>query len=469
MLINPAIRKSLALIFLALFSGFGGYAIGLSPQQALVVFVFSLSIFGSLFFWDAKLSFAFIGSGLFLMMHAVSLEEFIRFASLDVIIFLIAMMIIVGMMKEAGFFAWLITMLLRVKKLDGRKLFIITMILSAVFSALMGEVASIIVMATTLLEICYLLDMSPVPLIISSVFATNIGSASTVLGNPVGVLIAARGGLTFEDFIVHALPVSLAVLIITVVLLLWWYREYIREITEKLKIYEEDKWFLKLISLPPDTRTKVSIGIFLATIVLISLHRRFEIFLGLEENTMLMMFPVISAGIVMLYRHDKARIYVEREVEWNSLLFFLFLFGQAGVIHASGVGSFLAGKMMAAVGQRADVLSGVILFTSGILSSVLDNVVTVASYVPIIRSLGDAQGTGGANPFWWALLFGACFGGNITMIGSTANIVALGILEKKVNLGISFGEWMKKGLLIGMVGMMVSLLLLLMATWIQGA
>jgi len=452
------IKKVLALIFLAVACGLGCLQMGMSPKQALIVFIFSMSIFGSLFFWDVKLSFAFLGSGMFLMIRAVNLADFIRFASLDVVIFLVSMMIIVGMMKEAGFFAWLITLLLRVKNLDGQKLFIIVMIISAIFSALMGEVTSIIVMITTLLEICYLLEISPIPLIISSVMATNIGSASTVLGNPVGVLIAARSGLSFEDFITHALPVSMIILIATIAFLSFWYREYIRDITEKLKIYEEDKWFLKLISLPPDFRTKVSIAIFLVTILLISLHKRVELLMGLGENTMLIMFPVIAAGIVMLYRHDKARIYVEKEVEWNSLLFFLFLFAQAGVIHASGVGGFFARKIMTTVGNHPAVLSGIILFSSGILSSMLDNVVAVASYVPIINNISVIQGDG--NLMWWALLFGACFGGNITMIGSTANIVALGILEKKLNKKIGFFQWLRKGLVIGMMSMGLAFLFL---------
>jgi len=466
MLHKATIIKSLALFGLSLLISLGCYWLGLTPHQALIVFIFSLSILGSLFFWEVKLSFAFLGSGLFLIIRAVTLEEFIKFASLDVIIFLIAMMIIVGMMKEAGFFAWLITVLLRVKNLDGKKLFIIIMILSAVFSALMGEVASIIVMATTLLEICYLLEISPIPLIISSVFATNIGSASTVLGNPVGVLIAARSGLSFEDFIWHALPISLLVLLITVIFLFKWYSRYIQEISEKLKIYEEDKWFLKLISLPPDLRTKVSIAIFVGTIILISLHHRVELLLGLEANTMLMMFPVISAGLVMLYRHDKARIYVEHEVEWNSLLFFLFLFAQAGVIQATGVGTFFAEKIVGVVGRHPTLLSGAVLMTSGFFSSLLDNVVAVASYVPIIRSIEILHYD--INALWWALLFGACFGGNITMIGSTANIVALGILEKKADIKITFQEWFKKGFIVGVLGMVLAFLMVVITSLLNG-
>ncbi len=443
--------KALALVIISALTGFLGHRIGFSVEQSVIVSVFMMSIIGTLFFWDVKLSFAFIGAGVLLSIGAVNMEDFIRFASLDVILFLIAMMIIVGMMKDAGFFEWLITLVLRVKRLSGWKMFAILMIASAVFSSLMGEVASIIVMTMVILNICDFLDEDPLPLVISSVMATNIGSASTVLGNPVGVLIAARGNLSFEDFLTHALPVSLVVLVLMILVMAGWFRRYLASIDRKIKVFGEDKGFLYLISIPPDIRTRVSIGIFLATIVLIGFHRRFELMLGLEHNTMLIVIPVVAAGIVMVYRYDRARYYIEHEVEWPSLLFFMFLFAQAGVIQASGIADLLADKLFSTLGNSPSLLAGIVLLSSGFLSSILDNVVTVASYVPIITSL-DAFHVS-LKPLWWALLFGACYGGNITMIGSTANIVALGLLEKECHIKVTAMMWLKIGALVGFLSM----------------
>ncbi|MBN2569476.1 MAG: hypothetical protein JXB42_08625 [Deltaproteobacteria bacterium] len=112
-----------------------------------------------------------------------------------------------------------------------------------------------------------------------------------------------------------------------------------------------------------------------------------------------------------------------------SLLFFLFLFAQAGVIHASGLAQALAEKLVHIMGTKPAILSGTIIFSSGILSSILDNSVVVASFIPMVNSLQSLNIS--LKPLWWCLLFGACYGGNITVIGSTANIVALGILEKE--------------------------------------
>jgi Na+/H+ antiporter NhaD/arsenite permease-like protein len=456
------IKKILLMILISLTLGILSYFGGFPLKQSFIISIFSISILGTLFFWDFRLSFVFMGSSLLLLTHAVDLENFIKFASLDVILFLIGMMIIVGMMKEAGFFNWVITMLLRAKKLDGKKLFILIMIISALLSGLMDEVSSMIIMMAVILEICSFLEISPIPMVISSVLATNIGSASTVLGNPIGVLIAARGTLSFENFLTFALPVSIIVLGFTIFTLCIVYRSYIKGISLKLKPHQENEAFLHLISIPPDYRTRISMLIFGITVLLIALHRRLEILFTLEENSMLIMLPIISAGVVMVYRHDKARYYVEHEVEWNSLLFFMFLFAQAGVIQASGVANILAGKIIDIIGNHPKILLGSILFSSGLLSSVLDNVVVVASYVPIVKSLHMFSSN--LRPIWWSVLFGGCYGGNITMIGSTANIVALGILDKKHNIKINFFQWLKVGLLVGLLSMAVSYLIIILCS-----
>jgi len=453
--------KVLLLMLISLFVGLLGYEIGLNPKQSIAISIFSASILGTLFFWEFRLSFVFVGSGILLLAKVIDLENFIKFASLDVILFLIGMMIVISMLKEAGFFMWLISRVLRVKNLTGRKLFIILMFISSLLSGLMDEVTSIITMVTVILEISDFLDVNPVPLLISSVFATNIGSAQTVLGNPIGVLIAARGKLSFEDFLINALPVSLVVLVITTFLLLIWYRDYIKDISKKLKGHNENKFFLQLISVPSDRKTKISMIIFGITVLLIGLHRRLELLFGVEENTLLILLPIISAGLVMVYRHDKARYYVEHEVEWNALLFFLFLFAQAGVIQASGIGSFIAEKIVSLIGNHPNILSFVVLFSSGFLSGTLDNVVVVSSYIPVIKSLSALHVS--LTPLWWALLFGACYGGNITIIGSTANIVAMGILEKQKNIKINFFEWFKIGLIVGILSMVIAYLAIIFA------
>ena len=454
--------RVLLVVGISLLLSFIGIMVGLSLHEAVVALIFSMSILGVLFFWELRLSVVFFGAGLMLLTHSVDLENFIRFASLDVILFLIGMMIIVGMLNDAGFFYWLITRLIRIKNITGEKLFISLMVISAVLSGLIGEVASIIIMTKIILDIADLVDIDPVPLVLASVLATNIGSSGTVLGNPIGILIAARAHLTFEDFIRQAFPITVLVFLLTLGVLSFWFRKTIRELTEKLKPLSENPFFISLISISTDKKAKVSIGIFVVMLICMIMHRRLELFFSLEENTLLMILPIVFAGIAMLYRRDRVRYYVEHEVEWTSVLFFLFLFALAGVLKYSGLSGVIAKNLIAEFGSTFNGLSAMIIYSSGILSSVLDNTVVVASYIPIIQSMGDVNIN--LRPLWWAILFGACYGGNITVIGSTANIVAIDVLEKKRGVRISFLEWFKIGIIVGLISMSSAYLFLLLAS-----
>ncbi|PIQ86805.1 MAG: hypothetical protein COV73_04115, partial [Candidatus Omnitrophica bacterium CG11_big_fil_rev_8_21_14_0_20_43_6] len=399
-------KKLLIIIATALFIALGGPKIGLSPHQAIVSAIFCISIMGVLIYWELRLSFVFLGAGVMLLTRSIDLENLIKFASLDVILFLIGTMILVGMLNDAGFFYWMVTRLIRIKKITGAKLFILIMLLSGLLSGLMGEVASIIIMSKIILDICHLIDIDPIPLIMASVLATNIGSSGTLLGNPVGILIAARANLTFEDFMRNAFPITVVVFIVTLVILSLWYRKVIKKMTEKLIPLRENNFFISLITISTDIRTKVSIGIFMTMLICIFSHHRIEVMFGLEENSILMITPIVFAGIALLYRRDRMRHYVEREVEWTSVLFFLFLFALAGAIKFSGVSDIIARNLIGKF-SNPNFLSAVLIYSSSILSAVLDNTIVVATYIPIVQSLGDLSVN--IKPFWWAILFGACY------------------------------------------------------------
>ncbi len=454
-------RKFFVLIFLSILVGLVGYLfLKLSIRQSLILSIFSMSIVGTLFFWEFRIGFVFIGSSIMLLIHAVDLENFVKFASLDVIWFLIGMMIILAMLKEAGVFFSLTTKILCIKNINGGKIFVILNFLSWLLSGLMGEVTSILLIASVIFNICEFLEVDPLPLLISCVLTTNIGSAATVLGNPIGVLIAARSKLSFEDFIIHSLPVTLLCLSITIILLMLFYKNYIKEISQKISNHLDNDIFFCLINIPMDKKTKISIYVFLSTVFLIMLHRRIEKIFLLEENTALIIIPIIVAGFILIVNHDKAIKYIQHEIEWDSLLFFLFLFAQAGVLQSSGVAKKMAEFVISSTKNNLQLLNFGVIFSSGLLSSVLDNTVVVASFIPIIFNIQKLIDH--TSSLWWALLFGACFGGNITAIGSTANIIALSLIDKKYNKKVRFMEWIKVGLVVGMITMFISFLFCLL-------
>lgn len=438
-------RKFLFLIFVV--AGLWSFtrSAGLTEQQALSVAVFSASIGGTLLFWDFRLTFAFIGTSLLLLTRTIDIEHVVRFSSLEVILFLVGMMIMVGVLKEDGFFAWITHRLLTIRRFTALKFVVLLSLVSALLSALVSEVVSIIFIIAIILEICDHFETDPVPFVIISVLATNIGSAATVLGNPIGILIAIRSGLTFEDFLAKALPLSVACLVVTIVLCALWYRKELARMDTRIKgrgTFEHPPVQFK-------GELKTSLALFVLTLVFISFQRRLELLWGLEPNTILLVAPLISSGIVMAWKCGSARHYVEKDVEWWTLLFFLLLFAQAGTLAYTGATEVLARKIQVLSGSSQTALTGMILWIASIASAFLDNVVLVAAMLPVVqgfKSLGTSL-----QPLYWALLFGGCLGGNITLIGSTANIVALGILEKQKGIKITFMRWFGIGLTVGVI------------------
>jgi len=447
------LKKFILLIFISLGLGFFVKSIGLTTHQAVAISIFSASILGTLFFWDFRLGFAFLGISLLLMSRTVDLAHVIEFASLDVILFLVGMMVLVGLLKESGFFAWIVQLILRVEKMTARKFVIIISVISALLSAMTSEVVSIIFMVAAVFEICDYFEVDPVPYLIISVLATNIGSAGTVLGNPIGILIASKSGFTFEDFIIKAFPLSILCLAVTIIILLLWYRKAISKMDEKIKELGANEILIKLISVPPEKQLKISLAIFGATLVFISLHHRLELLWNLEPNTVMLTMPLFSSGCVMIWKWRSARDYIEKDVEWWTLLFFMLLFAQAGTLKYTGATDVLAAKLAGLSGNSVPILTGIVLWISTIGSSILDNVVLVAAFIPVIQSFQSLDLN--LHPLWWALLFGGCFGGNITLVGSTANIVALGILEKEKNIRMTFFRWFWVGLTVGVVTTLV--------------
>jgi Na+/H+ antiporter NhaD/arsenite permease-like protein len=428
-------------------AGLLSHYIGLNFKQSLAISVFIVAVLGTLFFWDFRLGFVFLGTSALLLTRTVDLENVIKFASVDVILFLVGMMILVGLLKEAGFFAWIVQLILRVKNLTAAKFVIIISFVSALLSTMTSEVVSIIFMVAAVLEICDYFEVDPVPYVIISVLATNIGSAATVLGNPIGILIASKAGLTFEDFIIKAFPLAVASLVVMILLVLLWYRKSVSQMQEHIKKFGANEILIKLISVPTDRQLRISLAIFGGTLVFIALHHRLELLWGLPANTILLTMPLLSSGAVMIWKWNRARDYVEKDVEWWTLLFFMLLFAQAGALKYTGATDVLAQKLAALAGNSISVLIGIVLWLSTIGSSILDNVVLVAAFIPVIQSF---QGLNlDLQPLWWALLFGGCFGGNITLVGSTANIVALGILEKEKNIRMTFFRWFGIGLVVG--------------------
>jgi len=438
--------------------GLFSYLHGLTPAQVVSLSVFTGFIAGTLLFWQFRLTFAFLGMTTLIALGLIDIPHIIEFAGLDIILFLVGMMIVIGYLEERHFFEHLVTSVLAFVGNRPRLIMSLLLVFSALFAALVDEVTSILFMTTTMLHITSRQRLRAAPFVMMLIFATNIGSSATVVGNPIGVIIALRGGLTFSDFLRTAAPISLVCLVLTIVLCLWYFRKDVKKLGEGTVEMETECAITDTDDPPVRRNLLVPWIIFLGTIGSLVMHAKIESWLHLQKNAMLLGTSFMAAGVVLLLERERARELVERRVDWWTLSFFIMLFASVGTLKLVGTTTVIAKGLLKLTGGSPITIFLGITWATGALTSVLDNVLAIATFIPII---GDLKALGlDTTSCWWGMLFGGTLLGNMTIIGSTANIVAIGMLERRGLGAISMKEWILPGAIVSLsTGILATVLL----------
>lgn len=451
-------KKSVAIVILTAITATVCWLAGLNSAQIASVSIFTLEIYATLMLWAFRLPIAFIAIFSLLALGLIDIPRLIEFANFDVILFLIGMMSIIGVLEENHFFEYLIDKVIRLVGEKTERLILVLMFASAIFAALVDEVTSILFMTATIIHLTLTYGVNPVPFVMMIVFATNIGSSATVVGNPVGVMVALKGGLSFSDFIRWATPIAIISLVWTVFISMKIFSKEIKELSEKLRTPRPS--LIEEPTPPSEGRIRLCWIIFLMTILGLVFHSSIEGLLHLEKNTMLIGTGLLFAGISLLWERERAHEIVERRIDWWTLTFFLLLFASVGTLNYVGVTNLLAkGIYNLFMGSEIEMF---LFFTwlVGILSAFMDNVLAVATFIPIVQDLG-ALGVYNF-PLWWGMLFAATFFGNLTLIGSTANIVAIGMLERRQKITITFMQWLKVGAVISIQTLAIATILIIL-------
>jgi Na+/H+ antiporter NhaD/arsenite permease-like protein len=284
------------------------------------------------------------------------------------------------------------------------------------------------------------------------VFATNIGSSATVVGNPIGVLIAFRGGLTFMDFLRWATPISIVVLFVAVIISILYFSKDIAALQEIMKTNVTPHEIREINK--KDIRTSwIFIAITMPTLIF---HKVIEHTFGLETNTMLLGAAFLAAGAALLIEWKEAKIIFTGSVDWWTLCFFALFFASVGTLKYVGTIDIIGKGMIDISGGSDNLIFFLFTGATAALTPIVDNVLVVAVFIPIvdnIASLGFYD-----FPIWWGMLFSGTLFGNLTMIGSTANIVAVGMLEAR-GYEITLKKWIKPGLVVSVATLIVAIFL----------
>lgn len=442
-----------SVLFISLMTALIASLAGFPPGSVLALSIFFAEISATLLLWNNRLPIAFIGVSLLFLARALDPKSFLEFANLDVIFFLIGMMTFIGFLEEQKFFDYIVSSILRASGDNSILLIFMVIVLSALLAAVVDEVTSIVIMVSIIMAMARKADISPLPLLLLSIFATNIGSSATVVGNPVGVLIAFRGGLTFSDFLRWATPISILSVALLAIFSLRFFRDYIYELTLKL-CSVSPKGDEEQLSAPNLRRNFI---LFTGALVMLVLHHQVEELFHLEKNTLLLVTPFIFAGTAMLLDLETGMRAFEHKVEWSTLIFFSLLFASVGALESSGFLEVFSTLLVSVAGGSLETLLVVFVAVATLMSAFMDNVLAVSVLLPIVENIGNLGIP--RFPFYWLALFSATIGGNLTFIGSTANIVALGLLEKAGYKKPSIKEWLKHGWWATLIPLAVSTLL----------
>jgi Na+/H+ antiporter NhaD/arsenite permease-like protein len=423
-------------------------AAGLSPQQSVAVSVFTGIIGGTLLFWRFRLAFALVGVSILMAARLIDVPTFIEFSSLDVIVFLICMMIVIGFLEERRFFEVVVDRVLHLGRGGAVRLMAVFLGMAALSAALVDEVTSILFMMSTGISLAARFGLPLVPLLLMTVFATNIGSSATVVGNPIGVMIALNSGYGFSDFLRYSAPAAVVATFVVVLVSSVYFRDFFGRLDEGLK----KEALVSAVAEDGAERVKIdrtALIVFLGVMGGLVLHTQIEALLGLKKNTMLIGTAMIGAGVVLLIEGHKARELVERRVDWWTLTFFMLFFASVGTLHYTGVTKFLADAVGDVFGTNPLTTLPAFYTITGLMSAFMDNVLAVAFWIPVVKEM-EAAGLG-SKYLWWTMLKAGTYMGNLTLIGSTANIVAVGMVERQKLAHITFRDWIKPGILVGVL------------------
>lgn len=373
---------------------------------------------------------AITGAMIVLALHVMPFDAAMEHIDFNTLGVLLGMMLFVSVVKLSGVFEFLAIKCARLAKGDPWKIMPLFVLLTAVLSAFLDNVTTVLLIGPMTLTVCKLLDVNPIPFFMTEILASNIGGTATLIGDPPNIMIGSAAGYSFFDFILYDAP---AVAIILVAILGVFYALYGR----KMNVDDEHK--ARIMELDEHAQIKnrrlLKQSVVMTALVVVGFMAHGA--LGLESC----IIALGAAGIIMLISGESIEEALSN-VEWTTLSFFAGLFVIVGALAETGVIGMLANGLIDATGGNVFITMLVLLIGSAVISSFLDNIPFVATMIPILLAM---ESTGmDVTPLWWAVSLGACLGGNGTLIGASANVV-LSDISKKHGYEITFAKFFKTG------------------------
>lgn len=374
---------------------------------------------------------ALIGAVLLILIGILEPAEALGFIDFNTIGVLIGMMMFVAVVKNSGIFEFLAVKAAKIAKGNPWKIMVYFMIITALLSAFLDNVTTVLLIGPMTFSICKTLELNPVPYLLTQIISSNVGGTATLIGDPPNIMLGSAADISFLQFCIYDGPIVIIVMAATILGFRFMYKKGLSVSPEKMELIMQ-------MDENAEIRDKVLFVKSIVMICLVALAFILHDTLGLKTSVI-----ALSCAALMILIGKQDVEDTVHDVEWPTIIFFAFLFIVVGGLEKVGLIHALAVKMMSATGTHYVALMIIILWVSALLSAVLDNIPFVATLIPLIQQMADA----GLDvwPLWWAVSIGACFGGNGTIIGASANVVLTGIANRKGH-PITFVDYLKVGL-----------------------
>lgn len=403
-----------------------------------------------------------LGVTVLLVFRVVDEHTAIDFIDFETIMLLLGMMAIVAILKRSMLFSFVAVKIAELTQGSPLKILILFSVATAFLSAFLDNVTTVLIVIPIVIQLTAGMGLDPRLYVISQALVSNIGGTVTLIGDPPNIIIGSKVGLTFNQFIFNlSIPVFFA-MCVTLLVIWMTHREKFKPINTNLtKLFSVQLLLEKIrndfLSIKID---KMFVCKSLACLA---------IAIGLfVTQTITRIAPGVASIFVAMSLFVISKVNVEEmleEIEWDTLLFFSGFFVMIGMLEAKGVIEWLAHTVFLRVGNNPYLMVLMVLWVSGIVSGVLDNVPFTIAMIPIVNHMQESNPLPN-NILWWALVLGACFGGNLTMLGASANIVTAGI-AKKLSHTISFFEFMRSSALIALITLVISSIYLSLYLWMS--
>ena len=398
-----------------------------------------------------KVTIALLGAAITIILGLVSQTKtldgvidphyFINFVDFNVIFLLVSMMIIVSITTRSGVFSYIANELLKFTKGHPIKVLVALGLFTAAVSAFLDNVTTVILIMPITFSIAKKLEINPIPFLLTEIVASNIGGTATLIGDPPNIIIGSAAGFAFMDFIKELTGVVAVILIAVILMLVLCFK--------KILVADENK--MQEVVKIDNSKTITDYNLMVRSMIVL-----FLVILGFMLRDVIhietCVVAMLGASILLLFEKPTQ---ILQDVEWNTIFFFVGLFIIIGGLEASGGIKLMAEWILNVTEGSKTATAMIILWASGIISGIIDNIPYTATMAPMIAEIQKVMGSNYAYPLWWCLSLGACLGGNMTIIGAAANVI---VSENAAKEGhpIAFLKFMKYGVAVVLISLIIS-------------